>query len=66
MHSIILLTEIYNRWSVRYKFKVPNLNIRKVCFYFPGINTSTVNKFKDKLFLLVHGEPSYLYSEKNK
>jgi hypothetical protein len=51
---------------MRYKFTIPNLNIRKVCFYFPSINTSTTNAFKDKLFLLVHGDPSHIYQERYK
>lgn len=62
MHSIVIMIQDNDKWSVRYKFKIPNLNIRKLCFYFPSINTSTTNAYKDKLFLLVYGEPSYIYS----
>jgi len=55
MHSIVIMIQNHGKWAVRHKFKIPNLNIRKLCFYFPSINTSTTNAFKDKLFLLVHG-----------
>jgi hypothetical protein len=66
MHTIVILAQRGEKWSIRHKFKVPNLNIRKVCFYFPGINTSTTNRFKDKLFLLIHGDPSQSYHERAK
>ena len=54
------------KWSIKYKFAIPNLNIKKACFYFPAASTSTTNKFKDKMFLLVNGENFTPYSEKNK
>lgn len=61
-----ILTQKSDRWSATYKFKIPNLIIKKLSFFYPGVNTSTINRFKDRLYILVHGDPYNYYEERNK
>jgi hypothetical protein len=64
LHTVMLMSRVGDRWRIRHRFKIPNLNIRKVCFFYPGVNTSTTNRYQDKMFLLIQGEVNYIYSEK--
>lgn len=66
LHTVTILTQKNDKWSATYKFKIPNLNIRKLSFFYPGVNTSTINRFKDRLYILIHGDPSSFYEERNK
>jgi hypothetical protein len=56
LHNIIILVKVEEKWHICHRFQIPNLFVRKLCFVYPGVNTSTVNKFKDKLFLLIYGD----------
>lgn len=60
-HTVIILARFQDKWRVCHRFQIPNLNIRKLCFFYPAVNTSTTNKFKDKLFLLIYGDVNYMY-----
>lgn len=65
MHTVIILVKSNEKWRISNRFQIPNLLIRKLCFFYPSVNTSTKNKFKDKLFLLIHGESYYLDRKNN-
>ncbi len=65
LHTVMLMSRVGDRWRIRHRFKIPNLNIRKLCFFFPGVNTSTTNRYQDKLFLLIHGDVNYIYPERS-
>jgi hypothetical protein len=64
LHTVIILAKFQEKWSKCHSFQIPNLNIRKLCFFYPAVNTSTTNKFKDKLFLLIYGDVNYMYDVK--
>ena len=65
-HTINLVAKGKGRWQVQYTFTVPNLNIKQICLYIPAVNTHTVNKFKDRLFVIVHGQPLHSYYDRNR
>lgn len=37
---------------------IPGFCIMNVCFFYPGVNSSTTNRFKKRLFLLFQGVPA--------
>lgn len=64
LHTVMLMSRVGERWRIRHRFKIPNLNIRKLCFFYPGVNTSTTNRYQDKMYLLIHGDINYIYAER--
>lgn len=64
-HMVVILSRVGERWRICYKFKIANLFIRRLCFFFAGVNTSTTNCHKDKVFLVIYGDKNYYHDEKH-
>ena len=55
-YTVILLVKEKDKWHYCHRFKTPDILLKKLCFLYPGAGTSTTNRFRDKVFLLLMGD----------
>lgn len=42
-------------WNLSIAFTYVNLNVEKLCFMIPGVNTSSINKYQNRIYLIIEG-----------